>query len=49
VDDNPDTPGRFEVKSLPTVVLFVDGVEKKRLTGAMSKDGIASELAEFIG
>jgi thioredoxin 1 len=49
VDDNPDTPGRFEIKSLPTLVLFVDGVEKKRLTGSMSKDSIASELAEFIG
>jgi hypothetical protein len=30
-------------------VLFVDGVEKKRLTGTMSKDGIVSELAAFIG
>jgi thioredoxin 1 len=49
VDDNPDTPGRFEVKSLPTLVLFVDGVEKKRLTGSMSKDGVVTGLAEFIG
>ena len=49
VDDNPDTPGRFEVKSIPTLVPFVDGVEKKRLTGTMSKASIVSELAEFIG
>jgi thioredoxin 1 len=49
VDDNPDTPARFEIKSLPTLVLFVDGVEKKRLTGSMSKDGVVTGLAEFIG
>jgi thioredoxin 1 len=49
VDDYPDAPGRFEIKSLPALVLFVDGVEKKRLTGSMSKDGVVSELAEFIG
>jgi thioredoxin 1 len=48
VDDNPETPARFEVKTIPTLSLFVGGVEKKHLSGARSKDEIVSELAEFI-
>jgi thioredoxin 1 len=49
VDENPQTPDRFGVKSIPTLLLFVDGVEKKRLTGSMTKSSIESELAESIG
>jgi thioredoxin 1 len=49
VDDNSETPGRFDVQSIPTLVLFVDGSEKKRFTGNLSKDDINSGLAEFVG
>jgi thioredoxin 1 len=49
VDDNSETPGRFDVQSIPTLVLFVDGTEKKRFTGNLSKDDIDSGLAEFVG
>jgi hypothetical protein len=34
--------------SIPTLALFVGGVEKKRLIGAMPKRNILSEIAEFI-
>jgi len=48
VDENPDVARRFGVMSIPTLSLFVGGVEKKRLVGAMPKRNIVTELAEFI-
>ncbi|MGP3961984.1 thioredoxin family protein [Nonomuraea sp. 3N208] len=34
--------GRFEIMALPTLIVFVDGQPKKRLTGPHTK----AELAE---
>ena len=49
VDENPDVAMRYGVMSIPTLALFVGGVEKKRLIGAMPKRNIVSELSEFLG
>jgi thioredoxin 1 len=48
VDENPEIAMRYGVMSIPTLALFIGGVEKKRLIGAMPKRNILSELAEFI-
>ena len=48
VDENPNVAMRYGVMSIPTLALFVGGVEKKRLIGAMPKRNIVTELAEFI-
>jgi thioredoxin 1 len=48
VDDNQALALDYEVMSIPTLVIFKDGVEKKRLVGAHSKEHIEAELAEFI-
>jgi len=48
VDENPDVARRFGVMSIPTMSLFIGGVEKRRIVGAMPKRNIVSELAEFI-
>jgi thioredoxin 1 len=48
VDENPDVAMRYGVMSIPTLALFVGGVEKKRLIGAMPKRNIMSEIGEFI-
>jgi thioredoxin 1 len=48
VDENPEVSMRYGVMSIPTLALFVGGVEKKRLIGAMPKRNILSELSEFI-
>jgi thioredoxin 1 len=48
VDENPDVAMRYGVMSIPTLSLFIGGVEKKRLIGAMPKRNIVSELSEFI-
>ena len=49
VDDNPDTARRFEVMSIPTLMLFNNGSLEKRLVGARSKTQLLAELAQFIG
>ncbi len=48
VDDNQALALDYEVMSIPTLVIFKDGVEKKRLVGAHPKEHIEAELAEFI-
>lgn len=49
VDDNPDTARRFEVMSIPTLMLFNKGSLEKRLVGARSKSQLMAEIAQFIG
>jgi thioredoxin 1 len=48
VDENPEVAMRYGVMSIPTLALFIGGVEKKRLIGAMPKRNIVNELSEFI-
>ena len=49
VDENPQTAMQHEVMSIPTLIVFQDGVEKKRLVGARSRQQLEAELREFIG
>ena len=48
VDDNPDTARRFDVMSIPTLLVFKDGQQVKRLVGAKGKGQLLQELSEFI-
>ncbi|MDX1469794.1 MAG: thioredoxin [Acidimicrobiia bacterium] len=48
VDHNPQAAAANDVMSIPTLILFKDGVEKKRLVGAMPKHRLMSELAEYV-
>jgi thioredoxin 1 len=48
VDENPDLARRFDVMSIPTLIVFQDGQPKKRLVGAKGKGQLLQELAEFI-
>ena len=49
VDENQQTAMSYEVMSIPTMIIFKDGVEKKRVVGARSKSQLENELAEYIG
>jgi thioredoxin 1 len=48
VDDNPDAARRFEVMSIPTLIVFRDGLPVKRMIGAKGKGQLLQELDEFI-
>ena len=48
VDDAPSVTRRYEVMSIPTLLVFKDGVLKKRLVGAKGKNQLLGELAEFL-
>ncbi len=48
VDQNPNPPAQYDVMSIPTLILFKDGVEKKRIVGAAPKHRLLQELSEFI-
>ena len=48
VDENPSTMGAYSVMSIPTLIVFKDGQEKRRLVGARSKGQLQAELAEFL-
>ncbi|HTG18079.1 MAG TPA: thioredoxin [Blastocatellia bacterium] len=48
IDENPATPSRFGVRSIPTLLIFKDGREADRLVGAMPKQEILRRLQAFI-
>jgi thioredoxin 1 len=48
VDKNPETQRRYGVMSMPTMVLFVNGQEERRLVGARGKAHLLQELADHL-
>jgi thioredoxin 1 len=45
VDKNPEVAGRYNVMSIPTIGLFLNGELKKSTIGAKSKNKIIEDLA----
>ena len=48
VDENPDIAMRFNVMSIPTLLVFQGGDVRKRLVGAKGKGQLLQELSEFL-
>ena len=48
VDDNPEIARRFDVMSIPTLIVFKDGEAAKRMVGAKGKGQLLEELSDFI-
>ena len=48
VDDNPDIARRFDVMSIPTLIVFKDGQPVHRFQGASGKAGLLQNLSDFL-
>jgi thioredoxin 1 len=48
VDENLEISRRFEVMSIPTLILFKDGEPQLRLIGAKGKGQLLQELQAFL-
>ncbi|HEV8132890.1 MAG TPA: thioredoxin [Acidobacteriota bacterium] len=44
VDENNATSARYNIKGIPTLLLFKDGVIKEQIVGATSKENIAKMI-----
>jgi thioredoxin 2 len=44
VDDNPRTSAQFNIRSIPTMLIFKDGALVDRIVGVQSKQAIAAKL-----
>ena len=48
VDDVPNLAKEYKIRSVPTVILFKDGVECTRLIGALKVDALRKVLREAV-
>ncbi len=48
VDENPRTAGRFDVRSIPTLLVMVGGREVERIVGAQPKQAIREQLERAL-
>ena len=48
VDENLDVARRYEVMSIPTLILFKEGQPQVRLVGAKGKNQLLQELQAFL-
>ncbi len=44
IDENPDTPAKYNIRGIPTVILFKDGEDAATKVGSLKK----AELVEFL-
>ena len=47
-DENKETAGRLQVRGLPTLILYKDGVEQERVLGMTSKTRLAALLDKYL-
>ena len=49
VDENPAVATKFDILSIPTLLVFVNGEVAKKLVGAMPKKKLLEELSPYVG
>jgi thioredoxin 1 len=48
VDNNMETPSRYGIKGIPTLILFKGGQEAERIVGAVSREAIAKLIEKHV-
>ncbi len=48
VDDNPQTPARYGVRGIPTLILFKDGEAKEQVVGAVPKAQLVKAVQSVL-
>ena len=48
IDENPNTPSKYGVRGIPTLILFKDGEVADKKVGADSKGGISGWIESAI-
>lgn len=48
IDDNPNTPGRYGVRGIPTMMLFKDGNVQGTKVGAANKGKLVEFINEYL-
>lgn len=48
VDANPETSSKFQIMSIPTILLFKNGQVVKQMVGYQSKESLRLQLASII-
>lgn len=49
VDDNAEVSARYNIKGIPTLLLFKEGEVKDQIVGATSRDNIARMIDKQLG
>ncbi len=49
IDANPDTPKKYQIMSIPTMILFSGGKPVKQIVGAKPKAALLEDLADYLG
>jgi thioredoxin 1 len=48
VDESPNTPGKYGIRAIPTLIMFKGGEVVDQITGAVSKSHIESALKKIV-
>lgn len=48
IDENPKTPTRYGIMSIPTLMFFKDGRAASQVTGAIGKAELKKKIAENL-
>ena len=49
IDSNRNTPSKFGVMAVPTLIFFKDGKEVERIVGLLQKDALVKKIQAFLG
>lgn len=49
VDENTETPAKYNILSIPTLIFFKDGKPEKTMVGVQSKEQLKKAADELLG